>query len=121
MVLLAGATACGSGDGVGASLRTKLDAAHSACSSELGDMIPMDGSIELADGGKSLLFSDVKYDAGVKAIACMFVQLKTSEALVSNLDSTTAMMGRQSAEDHGLKYEWSYHPDNGINMTITEE
>ena len=27
-------------------------------------------------------------------------------------------MGVQDAEDDGLAYSWSYHPDNGVDLVI---
>jgi hypothetical protein len=30
------------------------------------------------------------------------------------------MMGEQTATNNGITYRWSYHPDNGLNMVITE-
>jgi hypothetical protein len=30
------------------------------------------------------------------------------------------MMGQQTAQESGLNYRWSYHPDNGLNMVITD-
>jgi hypothetical protein len=29
------------------------------------------------------------------------------------------MMGTQDADNNGIHYSWSYHPDNGVNMVIT--
>jgi hypothetical protein len=39
---------------------------------------------------------------------------------VAQMDSTTALMGRQDADDGDLQYQWSYLPDNDIDLTITE-
>ena len=53
-------------------------------------------------------------------LECILDEAKTSDALWEQILSTTAMMGRQHASEHGWEYTWSYHPDNGLDMTITE-
>lgn len=76
----------------------------------------MDG-IEVGDDGEAIIITNL---TDYEGMGCILAELDTAESVVSNMDSTTAMMGRQSADDDGLTYEWSYHPDNGLNMTITD-
>jgi hypothetical protein len=73
--------------------------------------------ITVADGGDSIIVEDAQE---VEGVGCVLGTLHAPQSLVSNMDSTTAMMGRQHEEHDGLTYDWSYHPDNGFNMTITE-
>ena len=51
-------------------------------------------------------------------VACVFQHLGTPSSITAKVDSTTAMMGEQSATHDGISYSWSYHPDNGLNMVI---
>ena len=57
----------------------------------------------------------------IAGLACVLGDIDTPDAIVSQMDATTAMMGAQTAEFEDFHYVWSYHPDNGINMTITED
>lgn len=91
----------------------RLQAAHDECT---------DGSaatLEVGDSGRSLLV-DTGESGSFLELACVLGELDTSEATMHAMDSTTAMMGVQTTEEQGLEYRWSYHPDNGLNMTITE-
>lgn len=95
---------------------TQLEAAYDECD-------PSDtrlSSIELADGNHSLLIQATTSDM-YDDVACLMLELNTPEFIVSEMDNTTAMMGRQHEEDEGLSYDWSYHPDNGLNMVIHED
>jgi hypothetical protein len=51
---------------------------------------------------------------------CLLGELGTPQSIIAQLGSTTALMGVQDATDDGLNYSWSYHPDNGVNMVITD-
>jgi hypothetical protein len=55
----------------------------------------------------------------VAGLDCILQTLKTPESITAEIGRTTAMMGAQQADSGGLRYSWSYHPDNGVNMVIT--
>lgn len=94
--------------------QTELQAAYKACQDESGISV-----LEVADGGHSLIV-DTQESGDLSALACAMLELEVPDSLVSEIDNTSAMMGRQTAEANGLTYSWSYHPDNGLNMTITD-
>lgn len=77
-------------------------------------------TIESGDGGHTIIIDTANEYGSVEGIECVMEELGTSDAIRSQMSSTTAMMGTQTAEQDGLAYSWSYHPDNGVNMTITE-
>jgi len=83
------------------------------------------GVIELADEGHSILVDTGASvpgfeDRDFSVLGCLTRNLSTPQSTLANIDSTTALMGRQSEEHDGITYEWSYHPDNGFIMTITD-
>jgi hypothetical protein len=51
---------------------------------------------------------------------CVIEELDVPSSITAQMDRTTAMMGVQEAEDDGIEFSWSYHPDNGVNMVITD-
>lgn len=116
--MLLGLTGCAGSIEAVATATSGLESAYDACSSEI--LAASTGAVELADGGDSILIDTANEDEDITAVVCIFMGLETSDALIAQMDSTTAMMGRQEAESNGYTYEWSYHPDSGINMTITE-
>ena len=77
----------------------------------------------LGDDGKTLTIdTESKYNPdGTAAVVCTWDALGTSDALQSRMNSTNSMMGQQTATEEGLTYAWSYHPENGINMTVKAE
>lgn len=78
------------------------------------------GTIELADGGNTIIVDTGSEYGDPAAMACVLVELDTSSAITAQMDSTTAMMGVQDAEEDGISYKWSYHPKNGVNMVVKD-
>jgi hypothetical protein len=122
--LLLGVAACGSSNAPTSAptpQKTILEMAMGHCSDEVA-RVNKDGwddaTIKSGDEGHSILISGVDGNKGFKALGCLLGGLETSEAIVSNMNNTTSLMGRQTATDGDLTYEWSYHPDNGLDMTI---
>jgi hypothetical protein len=89
--------------------------------------------VSLGDGGTSIIV-DFKSELEAAIIflaledpdtseygaACVLKRLGLPEYLREQIENTNALMGRQRAEADGLAYEWSYHPESGLSMTITE-
>lgn len=76
--------------------------------------------IQYVDDGDGMIVDGATKDDEYTDLACVLVELGAPQSLVANIDSTTALMGRQTEEADGLEYSWSYHPDNGLNMVISE-
>ena len=79
--------------------------------------------IVVADEGQSLTF-DMKGDddlsgARITDIVCVFTALDMPSAVVSHMDQTTSMDGRQSETWGDLTVSWSYHPDRGLDGVLT--
>lgn len=105
---------------------TPLELAAAACDiadSALGDAgttLTLDGGgkddRQLGDGGFG-------YSAGkleIEDITCALDELGTSDAIWSRMKQTRAMDGMQEQSGGGYTYVWSYHPDNGLDIIITE-
>ena len=56
--------------------------------------------------------------SAISAIITVTEELGLPDSLISSMSSTTALMGRQSEtfDDLGIKVEWAYHPDNGLEV-----
>ena len=78
-------------------------------------------TLTIGDEGRSLIVDTGSEYGPIEGLACVLGELDTSQAIVAQLESTTAMMGVQEADDDSLHYQFSYHPDNGINMVITDD
>lgn len=75
-------------------------------------------------GNRAFLAVDTanEYDTkGVKTIGCVLGALDTPKYVIKMMSGTTALMGVQKVKADGLKYRWSYHPDNGLDLIIIDE
>jgi hypothetical protein len=76
-------------------------------------------TVELDDDGNSIIVDTRSEYTSMDGVACVLNELGTPDSIVSSIDHTTAMMGSRDEENDGLSYSWSYHPDNGLNLVIT--
>jgi hypothetical protein len=92
-----------------------LQAAYMTCTGrDVGDTLSLED-----DGGTIVVDTGSEY-GDPTGMACVLNELDTPSSITAQMDRTTSMMGVQEAEDDGIEYSWSYHPDNGVNMVITD-
>lgn len=75
-------------------------------------------------GNRAFLAVDTanEYDTkGVKTVGCVLGALDTPKYVIKMMEGTTALMGAQKVKVDGLKYRWTYHPDNGLDLIIVDE
>ncbi|WP_040339719.1 hypothetical protein [Candidatus Blastococcus massiliensis] len=91
-----------------------LEAAYRACTAR------DDGNtLSLRDGGTTIVIETRSEYGDPAGLHCVLGELDTPHAITAQMDRTTAMMGVQEAEDDGIVYSLTYHPDNGVDMVIT--
>jgi len=78
---------------------------------------------EIGDGGLTLDLENRGQDdyAGVSSadLWCFVDEMKTPASIVSHMEQTTSMDGRQVQEFDGIEVSWSYHPDRGMDSIWT--
>jgi hypothetical protein len=82
----------------------------------------------LLDGGKTLDFNSVgKYQystqynfATYADLVCALGVLQTPSFVTSQINSTRALDGIQKATWGKISAFWTYHPDNGVNITFNQ-
>jgi hypothetical protein len=79
-----------------------------------------DDTLSLTDEGGTIVVDTRSEYGSVAGMDCVLEKLGTSESVKAEMGRTTAMMGVQEADEDGLHYSWSYHPDNGVDMVITD-
>lgn len=95
-----------------------LTAADKACN---------DGRTEaqLGDGGKTLIINSsgdpIKNIVDTQTVGCVLDFLKVSAAVRAHIDSTRALDGRQTDSWGGFTAAWTYHPDDGLDITIEQK
>ncbi len=100
--------------------RSEIEAAHQFCMDTEAIGAQAKATMTLQDEGHSVSF-DTAEDNNVKGVACVFRRLDTPDRIVDGMDATTAMMGRQKATQGDLTYEWSYHPDSGLQLVVYDD
>jgi len=115
---------------IGAALMSAIGGARASAaqSAVLSDAVDACGvaatvGIDLADEGRSITF-DMKgeedtYGADITDIACLFGALDMPSAVMSHIDQTTSMDGRQTETWDNITVSWSYHPDRGLDGVLT--
>ena len=78
--------------------------------------------VNVGDKGKSVSFDtkgkDDSSGASIDDVACVLGKLNVPDSVVSQMDHTNALQGRQTADWDGFNASWSYHPDSGLNLIV---
>lgn len=100
--------------------RTHLATAHALCAENSEYTI-------LRDGGVSVIIENAGkfFGAPMSEVDCILEKLEAPEAMLAQMGNTRALDGMQRYEwetDNGsFVATWNYHPDDGVNMIITQE
>lgn len=113
---------------------SRLAQARTECGTEYGS----EGELtEGSDGEVTLVIDtgDTGYDPGygvepsvdydemiekLDAAYCVLERIGAPPSVTARMDSTRALDGMQDAEWGGFTASWTYHPDEGLNLIITE-
>lgn len=68
----------------------------------------------------SILLPDAQ-DNALEAIRYANEELGFNGSVYSQMMNTTALMGRQSAENDKYRVSWTYHPDDGLEVTYEKK
>lgn len=76
-------------------------------------------AMQVSEDGGSLIVH-AKGPNAVMSVDCLSLRLGLSDAVHESILDTTALMGRQDADDGDYHYSWSYHPSNGLDLIVTK-
>jgi hypothetical protein len=83
--------------------------------------------VQYRDQGASLILTTAgedDYDSGKitwSNIECVLKKTKVTAATTDRMLSTRALDGMQDAEWKGISASWTYHPDNGFNISLEDK
>ncbi|ARJ06198.1 hypothetical protein GCM10010988_13950 [Cnuibacter physcomitrellae] len=81
------------------------------------------GSAEVSDQGETLTIDNKGEEdfAGVSytELSCLLEALHAPQAVVSHIEQTTSMDGRQTEEWDDVEMQFTYHPDRGLDAVLT--
>jgi len=111
-----------------------LAEAHEACIPDVqswlvgrgfDDSAKAEEFLTLEDEGESITIQnppqggDLSAPGTLVAIQCVLEETGAPASVTSELEQTTALMGRQETDWDGLEMSWSYHPDDGVSAVLT--
>lgn len=103
------------GTGFAALAPSPIDAAAESCD-------VMDNAwIQVGDEGGSVSMQSAGAEsigADIADVMCMMSALDMPDSVVSRIQNTRALDGRQAGNWNELSASWGYHPDNGLDMVI---
>ncbi|MBB4139235.1 hypothetical protein [Microbacterium invictum] len=104
------------------------DNAEGLTDEEAGELFDeyFDGVVSVEDGGQTLIVATKPQDddvLGVSSLALTCVQesLEMPKWLIESMGQTRSLDGRLSGEWDSFSAQWSYHPDNGVNLIIVQK
>lgn len=80
-------------------------------------------SAQVLDEGKSLYLDGRGKESNglsLDSLVCVMNALDVPDATLQRMSSTRALDGRQTDSFDGLSVEWSYHPDDGLDVLFTK-
>lgn len=92
---------------------SELETAAAECAS--------DGQPVVGDDGNTLTVASSGKEAAGNATAvssCVLIELGAPLSVLSKVEGTTAMMGRQTDSWDDYQATWTYHPDNGLELIV---
>jgi len=76
----------------------------------------LDMAVTLYDGSLNYDTGDVTFEE----ITCVLGELNAPTSVTARMDSTRALDGMQDAEWGKFAASWTYHPDAGLDVIITQ-
>ncbi|MPV51470.1 hypothetical protein GCG21_15935 [Pseudactinotalea sp. HY160] len=100
---------------------TETDSPHTRRPDALEEYLA--GRLSLDDDATTLVLDTLPQDddplgLSTFVLECLYVSLDTPAWLQTNIGQTRALDGRRQGEWEHFRAEWSYHPDNGLNLVI---
>lgn len=93
---------------------TRLQLAYNTC--EAGNLADEDHTLVIDMAGEEYGTGDASFSD----VSCVLTELSAPESVIARMNSTRALDGMQSATWDGFEASWTYHPDDGLDLIITQ-
>lgn len=81
--------------------------------------------IVLSDDGKSLYMdgsgNNFSSSLGLATEICILSELDMPTIILTRMNATNALMGVQTGDWDGISASWTYHPDNGLDVSLSKK
>lgn len=83
---------------------------------------------EVSDGGHTLtidgqstsqMLQKSTSTVSLTDFSCLITHARVPQSIVSQMNDTTALQGRQSGDFGSYRVSWTYHPDSGFDVIFT--
>lgn len=77
--------------------------------------------VTIDSGGRAMYLNGEGEESSGVAVSvqvCILRELDVSDSVFDRIAGTTSLMGAQTAEWGNLEANWTYHPRNGLNISI---
>lgn len=91
--------------------------AHAKNECTAGELADEDTTLIIDVQGEDLGSGSLSFDA----LYCVLAELDTPSYVISQMEGTRALDGMQSATWETYTAQWTYHPDQGLDLTIHQE
>ncbi len=94
---------------------TKLEAAVEDC------FLESNASVSLDEDGKGLYLDgqgDENPGLSIEDTVCVLRALDVPDSVTSRMSNTTSLMGQQVADWDEITVMWTYHPNNGLDISL---
>ena len=88
--------------------------AYDTCAEPVGVSLSDEGKTISVDGAGNDDWTGATYGS----VVCIIREVGTPDYINTNIMSTRALDGRQTAEFDGIVVSYSYHPDSGLNLVF---
>lgn len=92
-----------------------LQEAKTACAFDIYEVRLADGNDTLTIEGAGLASSEATFEV----LYCIFEAVGMPDSTITRVETTRALDGFQDVTFGEFAASWTYHPDDGLNMTIT--
>lgn len=76
---------------------------------------------QLLDFKETLVFTAGDQGVPYSLMNCVYNKLKMPSWVVARIESTRSIDGEKTARWRGYKAFWTFHPESGLNMTVTKK
>ena len=96
----------------------KTSADPAAVFAQVGDVCKVVVGYRVEDAGQTLALTVGGQYMNADTMTCVLDHLGTPDAVREHISSTRALDGQQTDSWPGYAARWTYHPDDGLQMTI---
>lgn len=62
----------------------------------------------------------ITLNGDINDTACVLQKIGTPQTVIDQIEMTRAIDGMQTVSDNGFRYQWTYHPKHGLDMSIMD-